>query len=97
MDEHPDPEDDPRPGRRLRGPQGERDRHQDEPRDQQVDPVGPCVSAEAGPGPDGSRPRWRTTPYASADAVLAATIFHFGTVSIAEVKSALADTGHPVR
>jgi imidazole glycerol-phosphate synthase subunit HisF len=34
---------------------------------------------------------------AGADAVLAATIFHFGTVSIAAVKSALADTGHPVR
>ncbi len=34
---------------------------------------------------------------AGADAVLAATIFHFGTVSVAEVKAALADTGHPVR
>ena len=34
---------------------------------------------------------------AGADAVLAATIFHFGTVSIGEVKSALADAGHPVR
>jgi imidazole glycerol-phosphate synthase subunit HisF len=34
---------------------------------------------------------------AGADTVLAAPIFHFGTVSIAEVKSALADTGHPVR
>jgi len=34
---------------------------------------------------------------AGADAVLAATIFHFGTVSIAEVKAALADTGHQVR
>jgi cyclase len=34
---------------------------------------------------------------AGADAVLAATIFHFGTVSISEVKSALADAGHPVR
>jgi imidazole glycerol-phosphate synthase subunit HisF len=34
---------------------------------------------------------------AGADAVLAATVFHFGTVSIAEVKAALADTGHPVR
>ena len=34
---------------------------------------------------------------AGADAVLAATVFHFGTVSIAEVKSALVDTGHPVR
>jgi cyclase len=34
---------------------------------------------------------------AGADAVLAATVFHFGTVSIGEVKSALAATGHPVR
>ena len=34
---------------------------------------------------------------AGADAVLAATIFHFGTVSIGEVKTALAQTGHPVR
>jgi cyclase len=34
---------------------------------------------------------------AGADAVLAATVFHFGTVSIAEVKSALTGAGHPVR
>jgi cyclase len=34
---------------------------------------------------------------AGADAVLAATVFHFGTVSIAEVKSTLAEAGHPVR
>jgi cyclase len=34
---------------------------------------------------------------AGADAVLAATVFHFGTVAIAEVKTALADAGHPVR
>jgi len=34
---------------------------------------------------------------AGADAVLAATVFHFCTVSIAEVKAALAETGHPVR
>lgn len=34
---------------------------------------------------------------AGADAVLAASIFHFGHVSIAEVKKALADAGHPVR
>jgi cyclase len=34
---------------------------------------------------------------AGADAVLAATVFHFGTVTIAEVKSALTSTGHPVR
>jgi cyclase len=34
---------------------------------------------------------------AGADAVLAATVFHFGTVSITEVKTALAGAGHPVR
>ena len=34
---------------------------------------------------------------AGADAVLAATVFHFGTVSIHEVKQALAGAGHPVR
>jgi cyclase len=34
---------------------------------------------------------------AGADAVLAATVFHFGTVSVGEVKTALADAGHPVR
>jgi cyclase len=34
---------------------------------------------------------------AGADAVLAATVFHFGTLRIGEVKKALADAGHPVR
>ncbi|GAB3251201.1 imidazole glycerol phosphate synthase subunit HisF [Alteromonas gracilis] len=34
---------------------------------------------------------------AGADAVLAATVFHFGTLTIAEVKQALAAAGHPVR
>ncbi|MFW6599863.1 imidazole glycerol phosphate synthase subunit HisF [Propionibacteriaceae bacterium Y2011] len=34
---------------------------------------------------------------AGADAVLAASVFHFGTLTIAEVKSALAAAGHPVR
>ena len=34
---------------------------------------------------------------AGADAVLAATVFHFGTLSIAEVKQALAAAGHAVR
>ena len=34
---------------------------------------------------------------AGADAVLAATVFHFGTVAINEVKAALAGAGHPVR
>ncbi|HET7684679.1 MAG TPA: imidazole glycerol phosphate synthase subunit HisF [Marmoricola sp.] len=34
---------------------------------------------------------------AGADAVLAATVFHFGTLRIADVKQALADAGRPVR
>jgi imidazole glycerol-phosphate synthase subunit HisF len=35
--------------------------------------------------------------HAGADAVLAASVFHFGQLSIAEVKAALADAGLPVR
>ena len=34
---------------------------------------------------------------AGADAVLAATVFHFGTLRIGDVKQALGDAGHPVR
>jgi len=34
---------------------------------------------------------------AGADAVLAASVFHFGTFSIGRVKRELADAGHPVR
>ena len=34
---------------------------------------------------------------AGADAVLAATVFHFGTLRVAEVKGALAESGYPVR
>ena len=34
---------------------------------------------------------------AGADAVLAASVFHFGTLRIGEVKQALADSGYPVR
>jgi cyclase len=34
---------------------------------------------------------------AGADAVLAATVFHFGTLRIGEVKRSLASAGHPVR
>jgi imidazole glycerol-phosphate synthase subunit HisF len=34
---------------------------------------------------------------AGADAVLAASVFHFGQLSIAEVKAALREAGHPVR
>jgi cyclase len=34
---------------------------------------------------------------AGADAVLAASVFHFGTLAIAEVKAALREAGYPVR
>ncbi len=34
---------------------------------------------------------------AGADAVLAATVFHFGTLRVRDVKQALAEAGHPVR
>jgi cyclase len=34
---------------------------------------------------------------AGADAVLAATVFHFGTLRIVDVKKSLASAGHPVR
>jgi cyclase len=34
---------------------------------------------------------------AGADAVLAASVFHFGTLRVADVKKSLADGGHPVR
>ena len=34
---------------------------------------------------------------AGADAVLAASLFHFGKLRIAEVKEALRASGHPVR
>ncbi len=34
---------------------------------------------------------------AGADAVLAASVFHYGTLTVADVKTALAAAGHPVR
>jgi cyclase len=34
---------------------------------------------------------------AGANAVLAASVFHFGQLRIGEVKAALRDAGHPVR
>ena len=34
---------------------------------------------------------------AGADAVLAATVFHFGTLRISDVKAGLSAAGHPVR
>ena len=65
--------------------------------------------ADRGRTPRGHRPgdrqRWRrarptTSPpavEAGADAVLAASVFHFGTLSVGEVKAALAEAGHAVR
>jgi hypothetical protein len=34
---------------------------------------------------------------AGADAVLAATVFHYGTLRVGQVKAALEAAGHPVR
>jgi imidazole glycerol-phosphate synthase subunit HisF len=34
---------------------------------------------------------------AGADAVLAASVFHFGTLRIPQVKDAIRSAGHPVR
>jgi cyclase len=34
---------------------------------------------------------------AGADAVLAASVFHFGQLTIGQVKQAVRDAGHPVR
>lgn len=52
------------------------------------------VIASGGAGADAHFP---PAVEAGADAVLAATVFHFGTLSIASVKAALASAGHPVR
>ena len=48
-------------------------------------------------GGAGSAAHFPPAVEAGADAVLAASIFHFGEVSIAEVKQALADAGYEVR
>ncbi|HEY0902437.1 MAG TPA: imidazole glycerol phosphate synthase subunit HisF [Marmoricola sp.] len=48
-------------------------------------------------GGAGRREHFPPAVDAGADAVLAATVFHFGTLRIGEVKEALAGTGHPVR
>ena len=46
---------------------------------------------------DAARHHAHAAVRAGADAVLAATVFHFGTVSITDVKRAIADAGFPVR
>jgi len=48
-------------------------------------------------GGAGRRDHFPPAVEAGADAVLAATVFHFGTLRIAEVKETLAAAGHPVR
>ncbi|MGC4112461.1 MAG: imidazole glycerol phosphate synthase subunit HisF [Nocardioides sp.] len=52
------------------------------------------VIASGGAGTAGDFP---PAVAAGADAVLAASVFHFGTVAVAEVKAALAGAGLPVR
>ena len=56
--------------------------------------VGIPVIASGGAGAVGHFP---PAVEAGADAVLAATVFHFGTLTIAEVKTGLSTAGHPVR
>ena len=54
----------------------------------------------AGDRQRGSGRAQRTSPrpsHAGADAVLAASVFHFGGLSVAGVKDALAAAGYPVR
>ena len=48
-------------------------------------------------GGAGKREHFPPAVDAGADAVLAATVFHFGTLRIRDVKAALAEAGHPVR
>jgi cyclase len=56
--------------------------------------VGLPVIASGGAGQVG---HFAAAAQAGADAVLAASVFHFGQLSIAEVKQGLADAGLPVR
>ncbi|MDT0309210.1 imidazole glycerol phosphate synthase subunit HisF [Streptomyces sp. DSM 44917] len=48
-------------------------------------------------GGAGRREHFAPAVAAGADAVLAASVFHFGDLRIGEVKTALRDSGHPVR
>ena len=48
-------------------------------------------------GGAGALEHFPTAVEAGADAVLAATVFHFGTLRIPDVKQTLRDAGHPVR
>ncbi|MGX1253367.1 imidazole glycerol phosphate synthase subunit HisF [Streptomyces ambofaciens] len=48
-------------------------------------------------GGAGSLAHFAPAVEAGADAVLAASVFHFGDLRIGEVKTALREAGHPVR
>ncbi|WP_181310667.1 imidazole glycerol phosphate synthase subunit HisF [Nocardioides campestrisoli] len=48
-------------------------------------------------GGAGRREHFAPAVAAGADAVLAASVFHFGTLTVPEVKDALAEAGYPVR
>ncbi|HET7326616.1 MAG TPA: imidazole glycerol phosphate synthase subunit HisF [Nocardioidaceae bacterium] len=56
--------------------------------------VGVPVIASGGAG---AREHFAPAIDAGADAVLAASVFHFGDLRVGEVKQALAEAGHPVR
>ena len=61
-----------------------------------------AIRAEAGvpviaSGGAGALEHFSPAVDAGADAVLAASVFHFGTLRIGEVKSALSAAGHPIR
>ncbi|HEX6325921.1 MAG TPA: imidazole glycerol phosphate synthase subunit HisF [Jiangellaceae bacterium] len=61
-----------------------------------------AIRAEAGvpviaSGGAGALEHFAPAVDAGADAVLAASVFHFGTLRIGEVKSALSAAGHPIR
>jgi imidazole glycerol-phosphate synthase subunit HisF len=58
------------------------------------DAVGVPVIASGGAG---AAAHFAPAVEAGADAVLAASVFHFGTVRIGQVKDALREAGHPVR
>jgi cyclase len=48
-------------------------------------------------GGAGALPHFPPAVEAGADAVLAASVFHFGDLRIGEVKRELREAGHPVR
>ena len=60
-------------------------------------PVAMTVAGSEASGGAGAPEHFPPAVEAGADAVLAASIFHFGEVEIREVKQALADAGYEVR